>query len=390
MSGWLRRLSTTYRMAVAAEAAGDYLEAAKAYALCEERHKVAEMHILEAARRAVPGSAAAELLIAANFLHDDESAPQALLRRLGEALLRLGDQAAKKYLLLAQKAQHFPTLQLQAAVALSETGDKEAQQLVSDRLAKLRAPDEETLLLLGRRARQGDSAALTLLQGLLPREGMMSSQQQRVAGLLSSLGDERATTLLSQVLSQPGPQQVAAAQLLCAADDISGQPVLRQALSSSTRPISDRLLAAQGIGSCGDKQDAAHLGQALGGPREATTSPLLRQVQAGALLKLCNGDPVVLAEQSVGWAEQALTDEDWNVRAAAVAALGELSERESTAAMPLLRKAMHDQRSEVRKLAAEDQPPAVRALLTDCLRVLATPADKALLQSITTATKKKR
>ncbi len=89
MSGWLRRLSTTYRMAVAAEAAGDYLEAAKAYALCEERHKVAEMHILEAARRAVPGSAAAELLIAANFLHDDESAPQALLRRLGEALLRL-------------------------------------------------------------------------------------------------------------------------------------------------------------------------------------------------------------------------------------------------------------------------------------------------------------
>lgn len=76
-------------MAVAAEAAGDYLEAAKAYALCEERHKVAEMHILEAARRAVPGSAAAELLIAANFLHDDSEAPAPLLRRLGEALLRL-------------------------------------------------------------------------------------------------------------------------------------------------------------------------------------------------------------------------------------------------------------------------------------------------------------
>lgn len=76
-------------MAVAAEAAGDYLEAARAYALCEERHKVAEMHILEAAKRAVPGSAAAELLIAANFLHDDSDAPVPLLRRLGEALLRL-------------------------------------------------------------------------------------------------------------------------------------------------------------------------------------------------------------------------------------------------------------------------------------------------------------
>jgi HEAT repeat protein/tRNA A-37 threonylcarbamoyl transferase component Bud32 len=339
--------------------------------LLEQRLHDPDPAVQVAAARAL-GELGSRASLPALLTRLEEPTEPALQASGGEALLRLGDQAAKKYLQLAQKAQHFPTLQLQAAVALSETGDKEAQQLVSDRLSKLRAPDEETLLLLGRRARQGDTAALTLLQGLLPREGMMSSQQQRVAGLLSSLGDERATTLLSQVLSQPGPQQVAAAQLLCAADDISGQPVLRQALSNSSRPISDRLLAAQGIGSCGDKQDAARLGQALGSPREATTSPLLRQVQAGALLKLCNGDPVVLAEQSVGWAEQALTDEDWNVRAAAVAALGELSERESTAAMPLLRKAMHDQRSEVRKLAAEalstGRSPDALAMLGDALK----------------------
>jgi hypothetical protein len=89
VSGWLRRLSATYRTAVSAEAAGEYIEAAKAYALCDERHKVAEMHILEAGRRAVPGSAVGELLVAVNLLRDDREAPALLLKRLGEALLRL-------------------------------------------------------------------------------------------------------------------------------------------------------------------------------------------------------------------------------------------------------------------------------------------------------------
>lgn len=65
------------------------MEAAKAYALCNERHKVAEMHILEAGRRAVPGSAVGELLVAANFLNEDSDPPKHLLKRLGEALLRL-------------------------------------------------------------------------------------------------------------------------------------------------------------------------------------------------------------------------------------------------------------------------------------------------------------
>ncbi len=89
MSGFLRRFSSSYRTAVAHEAAGEYIEAAKAYALCDEPHKVAEMHILEAGRRAVAGSAVGELLVAVNLLSDDPTAPQPLLRRLGEALLRV-------------------------------------------------------------------------------------------------------------------------------------------------------------------------------------------------------------------------------------------------------------------------------------------------------------
>lgn len=45
-----RLLSGDYRRAVAAEAAGDYGEAARHYGLCGERDKVAEMHLLRAER----------------------------------------------------------------------------------------------------------------------------------------------------------------------------------------------------------------------------------------------------------------------------------------------------------------------------------------------------
>ncbi len=50
MSFLKRLLSSDYRRAVAAEAAGDYLEAARAYALAGQREKVALMHILRAER----------------------------------------------------------------------------------------------------------------------------------------------------------------------------------------------------------------------------------------------------------------------------------------------------------------------------------------------------
>src|SRR5262249_61085396 len=49
-----RMFSADFRRAVAAEAAGDYAEAARAYALAGERVKVAEMHLLRAERAPSP------------------------------------------------------------------------------------------------------------------------------------------------------------------------------------------------------------------------------------------------------------------------------------------------------------------------------------------------
>lgn len=126
MSVLRRLLSPSYREAVRAESEGRYRDAARAYALCDQPRKVAEMHLLEAERRLSgsgigvsgtangPGGGIEELRLAAHYLDaldgpDDEadgpsppsraagsagatdaegSAQKRLLRRIGQALLR--------------------------------------------------------------------------------------------------------------------------------------------------------------------------------------------------------------------------------------------------------------------------------------------------------------
>jgi len=84
----LRLFSPTYRDALKAEAEGRYIEAARAFAVCGQRRKVAEMHLLEAETRGSPASALRELQVAAHFLHQDSEADRALLRRLGQAYFK--------------------------------------------------------------------------------------------------------------------------------------------------------------------------------------------------------------------------------------------------------------------------------------------------------------
>lgn len=125
MSVLRRLLSPSYREAVRAESEGRYRDAARAYALCDQPRKVAEMHLLEAERRLSgssigaygttngPGGGIEELRLAAHYLDaldgpdgaegpdgstrtsgsagaaDAEgSAQKRLLRRIGQALLR--------------------------------------------------------------------------------------------------------------------------------------------------------------------------------------------------------------------------------------------------------------------------------------------------------------
>jgi hypothetical protein len=86
---FLRRiLSGDYRRAVAAEAAGDYAEAARHYGLAGERDKVAEMHLLRAERATTPAEGEGELRDALRWADPGTPARARVARALGNALLR--------------------------------------------------------------------------------------------------------------------------------------------------------------------------------------------------------------------------------------------------------------------------------------------------------------
>jgi serine/threonine protein kinase len=316
--------------------------------LLENRLRDADTQVQAQAARAL-GVIGNRGATAALLQRADEGGDPIVLVAVGESLTKLGVPAGKNLLVRSLSQEHYPQVQFQAALALFEAGDEKAAALISERLrvAKPNPLDEQRIEILARKAQTGDGEARTQLVRILP-EGLPNQPRQiKVAALLSGLGDERALNLLSNAVTQPNPLQVAAAHALCLLEDQSGQPVLRSTLWEMGAGMQQRIISAQGIGHCGDKKDVLLLSQKLRGGEK---SGMLRQAEAGALLKLCDGDPVVLAERSVSWAEQALTDEDWNVRAQAVAALGDVQNAKS---LPLLRKAMHDSRVEVRKLAAD-------------------------------------
>jgi hypothetical protein len=88
-----RMFSADFRRAVAAEAAGDYSEAARAYALAGEHAKVAEMHLLRAERAPSPEGRLQELRAAVRWADPDALDGRAARRRIARALFTWAKQA---------------------------------------------------------------------------------------------------------------------------------------------------------------------------------------------------------------------------------------------------------------------------------------------------------
>ena len=86
MSLFKRLFSSRYRSAVSAEAAGDFLTAARCYALSGEQDKVVDMHLAEARLETTPDDRIRELRIAQGFVADGDSRRDMILRLLGNAL----------------------------------------------------------------------------------------------------------------------------------------------------------------------------------------------------------------------------------------------------------------------------------------------------------------
>ena len=86
MSLFKRLFSSNYRSAVSAEAAGEFLTAARFYALCGEQDKVTDMHLAQARLETAPDDRIRELRIAQEFASADDSRRDMILRLLGNAL----------------------------------------------------------------------------------------------------------------------------------------------------------------------------------------------------------------------------------------------------------------------------------------------------------------
>ena len=89
-----RMFSADFRRAVAAEAAGDYAEAARAYALAGERVKVAEMHLLRAERAPSPAAKLHELRAAIRWAEPDDPEGKNARRRIARALFNWARSSA--------------------------------------------------------------------------------------------------------------------------------------------------------------------------------------------------------------------------------------------------------------------------------------------------------
>lgn len=152
----LRRLfSADYRRGLAAEAAGEYREAAKAYALAGDRPKVAEMHLLAADRAGGYDARLAELRAGVRWADGEHDAAKEMLARLARAMLHLvrqqgtvteGDRAVlREAAALAIRAEDFATAGECQERAGDETAAAEAYQKAGevDRLEAILGREEK-------------------------------------------------------------------------------------------------------------------------------------------------------------------------------------------------------------------------------------------------------
>jgi hypothetical protein len=160
---WKRLFSADFRRAIAAEAAGDYDEAARAYALAGERAKVAAMHLFRAERSPSPEAKLSELRAAIRWADPDELDGREMRRRIARALFGW----AKKVGLVSENDRQVVR---DAAALFAEVGDHagaaECHELIGDEMAAAEAYQ-----------RAGD---VEKLESVLAREETRRKHTQRV------------------------------------------------------------------------------------------------------------------------------------------------------------------------------------------------------------------
>ena len=261
---------------------------------------------------------------------------------VSEALLELGAPEAVARLTKLTNAVD-PDIQCQAVMRLTLKRDPRLRARLQTLLAKL--PVADRIPILGELARHQDREALEALRHLRP-SAARSEMDVRVADELVSSGDEDARLFLEDTAKNEGPMRLLAARQLAERDDPAYYEMFCQHLASA-HPISERILAAEGIGACRLTTGVP----VLTGLLPSEVGPLrFRLAAAESLLLVTHLDPDQMAIDTLLWIERALGDPRWPVRQQATVPLGDAEPR---IALPLLKRAMEDQQPEVRQSATQ-------------------------------------
>jgi pSer/pThr/pTyr-binding forkhead associated (FHA) protein len=227
MTFFKRMFSADYRRGVAAEAAGDYAEAARAYALAGERARVAEMHLLRAERAPSPAAKLHELRAAVRWADPEEPEGRQARRRVARALFtwartssliseaerQVVRDAASLFaetgdLTGAGECHEFIGDELAAADAYQRAGDVDKLEAVLQREELRRRREnrirddyeEYRLALAGGERDRALEAIRGCVEAPLPKEG--SPEQMRERGSYARLEEElRARLITSSVLT---------------------------------------------------------------------------------------------------------------------------------------------------------------------------------------------
>ncbi len=229
VSAWKRLFSADFRRALAAEASGEYDDAARAYALAGERAKVAEMHLLRAERIAGTEPKLVELRTGLRWADLDDEEGRAVRLRLAQAIFRQCVEAE------ARAATVDKALAREAAGLLTELGDfasaAECHRLIGDTQAAADAyqqagdVDQLERVLDGEAARWKDNQAQ---RAALEEHELAYVEGDRVRALAAL---ERAVALST------GEERVAQARALAALKErriTDGRVTLRGPLPATT------------------------------------------------------------------------------------------------------------------------------------------------------------
>lgn len=282
-----------------------------------------------------------------------------------QALVQLGEPQGQAFLesLLSGAAEEG---RMRAASLLCLRGHPKALSLLVEAIEQNRIPEPLRLGLLSCLTQTGNGIARQKLQQM-----MLAGDRQMAllaAARLAQLGHEEGRAFLREQIRQPGADQLVAARFLAAPDAPEVAELFRQVLRDPGAGTTARVLASEGLGSCGQLLDARLLGKQL--KAKSDNEAQVAVSAASSIVLLAHSDPGRLSEQSLAWARGALNDGEWTVRESAVAVLGELPTPE---AVPLLTTLLSDRHPAVRRSAAhalgrrreESALPALRIGLQD-------------------------